>query len=54
MPFVLTAMEDSIGTIVLNQPEKRNALSQALITDLLDALRAFQEQSARVITAGDS
>lgn len=49
MPFVLTAMEDSIGTIVLNQPEKRNALSQALITDLLDALRAFQEQSARVI-----
>jgi len=49
MPLVLKTMEDSIGTIVLNHPEKRNALSQALITDLLEALTAFREQSARVI-----
>jgi methylmalonyl-CoA decarboxylase len=49
MPLVLKTMEDSIGTIVLNHPEKRNALSQALITDLLEALTDFREQSARVI-----
>ena len=49
MPFVLTSMEDSIGTIVLNHPAKRNALSQALIGDLLEALAAFRQQSARVI-----
>jgi methylmalonyl-CoA decarboxylase len=42
-------MEDSIGTIVLNHPEKRNALSQALIADLLEALTAFRTQSARAI-----
>ena len=49
MPLVLTTMEDSIGTIVLNHPEKRNALSQALIADLLEALTAFHKQGARVI-----
>jgi len=49
MSLVLMTMEDSIGTIVLNHPEKRNALSQALIADLLEALKAFRDQSARVI-----
>ena len=49
MPLVLTTKEDSIGTIVLNHPEKRNALSQALIADLLDALTAFRQQDARVV-----
>jgi methylmalonyl-CoA decarboxylase len=42
-------MEDSIGTIVLNHAEKRNALSQALIADLLQALAAFRQQSVRAI-----
>lgn len=49
MPLVLTTMEDSIGTIVLNHAEKRNALSQALIGDLLEALMTFRQQSPRVI-----
>jgi methylmalonyl-CoA decarboxylase len=49
MPLVLTTKEYSIGTIVLNHPEKRNALSQALIADLLDALTAFRQQNARVV-----
>jgi methylmalonyl-CoA decarboxylase len=49
MPLVLMTMEDSIGTVVLNHPEKRNALSQTLIADLLEALKAFREQSARAI-----
>jgi len=49
MPFVLHNLEDSIGTIVLNHAEKRNALSQALIADLLEALAVFREKSPRVI-----
>jgi len=49
MPFVLHTLEDSIGTIVLNHAEKRNALSQALIADLLEALAVFREKSPRVI-----
>lgn len=49
MPFVLHTLEDSIGTIVLNHAEKRNALSQALIADLLEALAAFRLQSPRAI-----
>jgi len=49
MRFVLHTLEDSIGTIVLNHAEKRNALSQALIADLLEALAVFREKSPRVI-----
>ncbi|MEP7152130.1 MAG: methylmalonyl-CoA decarboxylase [Nitrospira sp.] len=49
MPLVLTTMEDSIGTIVLDHAAKRNALSQALIADILEALAAFRQQSPRVI-----
>ena len=49
MPLVLTTIEDSIGTIVLNHAAKRNALSQALIADILEALAAFRQKSLRVI-----
>ncbi|MDE3019339.1 MAG: enoyl-CoA hydratase/isomerase family protein, partial [Nitrospirota bacterium] len=49
MPFVVTGVQDSIGTITLNHPEKRNALSEALITDLIAALAEFRRQSLRVI-----
>ena len=49
MPLVLTSLEDTIGTIVLNHAEKRNALSQALIADILEALAAFRLQNPRVV-----
>ena len=49
MPLVQTRLEDSIGTIVLNHPEKRNALSQALITELLDALKIYRTQRPRAV-----
>lgn len=48
MPLVLTELKDSIGTITLNHPEKRNALSRALIEDILAALNDFQRRRARV------
>lgn len=36
---ILFGVEDSIATITLNRPEKRNALNDALIVDLKEALR---------------
>lgn len=39
MPEIITATEDAVLTITLNRPEKRNALSDALINDLKEALR---------------
>ena len=39
MSEINTAKENSIYTITLNRPEKRNALNDALINDLKQALR---------------
>lgn len=50
--FILSDLADSIGTIILNRPEKRNALSRALIDEVLEALIAFQKSSARVVVLG--
>jgi methylmalonyl-CoA decarboxylase len=47
--LILAQIADAIGTITLNQPAKRNALSQALVEELLTALADFQEASARAV-----
>lgn len=39
MPEIVTRTDDSILNITLNRPEKRNALNDALISDLKAALR---------------
>src|SRR5687768_11798202 len=39
MSEILTSTENSIFTITLNRPEKRNALNDALINSVKDALR---------------
>jgi enoyl-CoA hydratase/carnithine racemase len=41
--FIRTELTDFIGSITLNQPTKRNALSKALIEEVLLALKRFQE-----------
>lgn len=38
MPLVLTEKRDSTGIIFLNNTTKRNALSEALIEEIVDAL----------------
>src|SRR5271155_5228978 len=43
------AHDDSIVTITLNRPEKRNAISYELIQDLLAALDEVANSSARVL-----
>ena len=47
--LVLSELDGSIGTVILNRPEKRNALSRALIDDLLAALADFRKRSVRVV-----
>lgn len=49
MTRILTAFDEAIGTIVLNHPEKRNVLSEALIEELLGACEAFRERKARAL-----
>jgi len=50
MDKVLFDKNDGIGTVTLNEPEKMNGLSEALLTDLLAALEtAEQDEDVRVI-----
>lgn len=41
--FIRVQVEGSSGIIALNRPEKHNALSSELIYEVIDALRAFEE-----------
>lgn len=49
MARVQRSTEGMIGTITLNHPEKHNALSAELISDLLEALTGLAESGARVV-----
>ncbi|MFI5181044.1 MAG: methylmalonyl-CoA decarboxylase [Thermoanaerobaculia bacterium] len=47
--LVLAHLAEAIGTVTLNQPAKRNALSNALVEEILAALADFQKGSARAV-----
>src|SRR5262249_22238522 len=47
--FTLSRLTDSIGTVTLNQPAKRNALSHAMVEELIAALSNFAKDGARVV-----
>jgi 2-(1,2-epoxy-1,2-dihydrophenyl)acetyl-CoA isomerase len=50
MPVVLTDLHDGVQTVTLNQPERYNALSQAMLKDLSDVVRSAERDNAiRVI-----
>lgn len=49
MALILTDLHDSIGTITFNNDAKRNALSRALIHELIKALNEMIFHPARVI-----
>jgi methylmalonyl-CoA decarboxylase len=49
MPLVLSALQDGIGTVTLNHDAKRNALSSALIAELIEALAEFGRAKARCV-----
>ncbi|MBI2312114.1 MAG: methylmalonyl-CoA decarboxylase [Betaproteobacteria bacterium] len=49
MPLILTSVEENIGFITLNHDEKRNALSEPLVRDIIGALADFRRQQLRVV-----
>ena len=49
MPIVEAQLENDIGTITLNHPEKLNALSADLVRGVTDALAGFRRDKARVV-----
>ncbi len=49
MSFVEVAFSEQIGVITLNNPQKRNALSEALIVEVLSALERLKELRARAV-----
>jgi 2-(1,2-epoxy-1,2-dihydrophenyl)acetyl-CoA isomerase len=46
MPALLTDLSDGVQTITLNQPDKFNALSRAMIKDLADVVRTVERDDA--------
>lgn len=48
-PLISTQVEGQIGTIILDNPEKRNALSHTLIESVIAALEAFEAADVRVV-----
>jgi methylmalonyl-CoA decarboxylase len=49
MSLVQTALEGTVGTIVLNNAGKRNALSRQLVDGLVESLDQFSEKKVRAV-----
>ena len=49
MAAIIKELINNIGTITLNNPEKRNALSKTLLSELVSALDDFAKNKARVV-----
>lgn len=47
--FILSERTDAVGTLILDQPAKRNALSEALVGELIAGLEEFQRAGVRVV-----
>lgn len=48
-PLITSRLDGAVGTITLDHPEKRNALSEALVDALIAALAQFRERRARAV-----
>ena len=49
MALISIAFDEYIGTITLAHPQKRNALSEALVGEIVDALHRLKQEQARVV-----
>jgi len=49
MPRITTQLQDDIGTITFNNPERRNALSKEVVDEVIRAMEALQKSKARVL-----
>ncbi|MBA3605303.1 MAG: enoyl-CoA hydratase/isomerase family protein, partial [Acidimicrobiia bacterium] len=53
MPLLLTAITDGVATLTLNNPDERNTLTAAMVTEItaaMDALEADPAVGAIVVT----
>lgn len=48
-PVVSATVSNRVGTIVLDNPDKRNALSASVIDGIVSGLAAFEEQDVRAV-----
>src|SRR5215217_1722044 len=49
MAYVLAEAADAIATVTLDHERRRNALSRALVEEIIAALGSFREARARVV-----
>src|SRR5215216_2377378 len=49
MSYTTSGVAKFIGTITLDHERRRNALSHALVEEVIAALRSFQEAKVRVV-----
>jgi methylmalonyl-CoA decarboxylase len=47
--FITTSIDKKIGSIILDNPAKKNALSNGLLTGIIEALKEFRTQNVRVV-----
>ncbi|MCU0373209.1 MAG: methylmalonyl-CoA decarboxylase [Ignavibacteria bacterium] len=47
--FIITSIEKNIGSIILDNPAKKNALSNDLLMEIIEALKEFRNKKARVV-----
>ncbi|SNB46672.1 methylmalonyl-CoA decarboxylase [Geobacter sp. DSM 9736] len=49
MSLIISQLQDHIGTIVLDDPHRRNVLSKALVDEVMHAMEWFQKSKTRVL-----
>ena len=49
MRYIKTSFENLTGTLSLSNPEKRNALSNDMLLEILDAMEKFKSQKSRCV-----
>lgn len=49
MRLIKTSFENWTGTLILDNPKKRNALSDGMLLEILDAIEEFKSQNARCV-----
>ena len=49
MPYILSEVAEAVGTITLDHERRRNALSHALVEEVIATLHSFQEANVRVV-----
>ena len=54
MPLVLTDIADGVGTLTLNNPDERNTLTAAMVTEIVAAMDGFEadESVGAVVVTG--